>query len=104
MGSIGPSDHVDRLAPEQHSLTRIATKRLAQIAAGDFNPEVREKASLCLLDFLGAAQYGLSGPFSAHILKYASLRAGKPEAFCFAMDKGVCAETAAFTNAMLAHE
>ena len=85
------------------SLTNIAAQRLQKIAAGDFCPEVRRKAVLCLLDFLGAAQSGLQLSLSHSILKYCTLHAGKPEAYVFGGGQAVCAETAAFTNTILAH-
>lgn len=88
---------------ENQSLARIAARRLKQISAGEFSAEVRAKASLCLIDFMGAAQSGLSNPLSHPLLKYAELHTGKPEAYVFGSDHAMCAETAAFTNAVHAH-
>ncbi|KFY91886.1 hypothetical protein V500_04418 [Pseudogymnoascus sp. VKM F-4518 (FW-2643)] len=85
------------------SLTGIAARRLKQISAGEFSTEVREKVSLCLLDFLGAANSGLSNPLSQPLLRFAELHTGKPEAYVFGSDHAMCAETAAFTNAVHAH-
>jgi 2-methylcitrate dehydratase PrpD len=87
----------------KQSLAYLAARRLKQICAGQFSSEVREKASLCLLDFLGAAQSGLSDQLSLSILTYSDLHAGKPEAYVFGRDEAVCAETAAFVNTVLAH-
>jgi 2-methylcitrate dehydratase PrpD len=97
MGSISPA------TTTEESLTCIAAKRLERISKGEFSNEVREKASLCFLDFLGAAQSGLLGQLSRSVLKYCTLRPGKPEAYVFGMDNRVGAEMAAFTNAILAH-
>jgi hypothetical protein len=83
------------------SLTRLAARRLEQISSGQLSAEVKEKASLCLLDFLGACQSGLGGDLGEPLLKYAALNAGKPEAFAFGTDKLICAETAAFVHAVL---
>ncbi|KFZ06318.1 hypothetical protein V501_07520 [Pseudogymnoascus sp. VKM F-4519 (FW-2642)] len=85
------------------SLACIAARRLKQISAGEFSAEVREKVSLCLLDFLGAANSGLSNPLSRPLLKFAELHTGKPEAYVFGSHHAMCAETAAFTNAVHAH-
>ncbi|RFU24889.1 hypothetical protein B7463_g11448, partial [Scytalidium lignicola] len=88
---------------KKQTLTYLAVERLKQISAGDFSSEVREKALSCLLDFLGAAQSGLLTQLSNSILKYAELHADKPEAYVFGSDRAMCAETAAFTNTVLAH-
>jgi 2-methylcitrate dehydratase PrpD len=87
----------------KRTLAQLAASRLKQISAGDFSAEVKAKASLCLIDILGATQSGLLTPLAHSVLRYADLHAGKPEAYIFGSDKAVCAETAAFVNAVLAH-
>lgn len=85
------------------SLTRLAARRLQRIAEGEISPEVRLQASLCLLDALGAIQYGLTGELAESLRSYASQNRGFPEAYSFASAEKVSAETAAFTNGVLAH-
>lgn len=85
------------------SLTHLAARRLKQISAGEFSSEVREKAILCLIDFLGAAQSGLQTQLSHSVLKYSENHAGKPEAYVFGSSRPMSAEIAAFTNTILAH-
>ncbi|KAK4938497.1 hypothetical protein LTR10_021029 [Elasticomyces elasticus] len=90
--------------PERRqTLTRLAAKRLKQISSGELSADVREKVSLCLLDFLGACQAGLGGELGEPLLKYAELHVGKPETFVFGSDKAMCAETAAFVHAALSN-
>ncbi|KIW33121.1 uncharacterized protein PV07_04612 [Cladophialophora immunda] len=90
-------------AEKKQTLTRLAARRLKQISSGELSTEVREKVSLCLLDFLGACQAGLGGELGVPLLKYAELHAGKPEAFVFGSDKAMSAETAAFIHAALSN-
>jgi 2-methylcitrate dehydratase PrpD len=85
------------------SLTRLAARRLQQISECHFSPEVRAQASLCLLDTLGAIQYGLTAELAGSLRTYASLNAGRREANAFGCAEQVCAGTAAFTNSVLAH-
>lgn len=105
MGSIGSPETIhDSTVAHGGNLLNLAAGRLRQISAGKFSAEVRQKAAYCLLDFLGAAQYGLTLPVGQIVVKYSALRAGNPEAFVFGGEKGlVSAETAAFTNTVLAH-
>ncbi len=103
MGSISQPEVLEQPHAGKISLTGLAVRRLRQISAGEFDNEVRDKASLCLIDFLGAAQSGLLGLMSQSMAEYSVLRAGNPEAYVFGGDKAVCAETAAFVNTVLAH-
>ncbi|KAJ9499962.1 hypothetical protein LTR99_008591 [Exophiala xenobiotica] len=107
MGSIGTQDedsHNSVLSMDStFILTRIAAGRLKEISAGNFSTEVRQKATLTLLDFLGAAQSGLLLPLSHSVLKYAARHPDQPEAYVFGIEKAMSAETAAFTNTVLAH-
>ncbi|KAK5465488.1 hypothetical protein LTS15_002051 [Exophiala xenobiotica] len=85
------------------SLTRLAARRLQSIVSGQLSPEVREKVVVCLVDYHGAVQTGLSSPWSATLIKYASTRHGPAEAYAWGTRSKVSAETAAFVNAALAH-
>jgi 2-methylcitrate dehydratase PrpD len=85
------------------SLLYLAASRLKIISHGQLSAEVRQKASLCLIDFLGAAQIGLQSPLARSILEFTVLHDGKPEAYVFGGDSAICAETAAFANTILAH-
>ncbi|EXJ68018.1 uncharacterized protein A1O5_08633 [Cladophialophora psammophila CBS 110553] len=101
MGSLGTNDMKSMV--ERPSLLRFAASRLRRISEGQFSTEVREKATLCLLDWLGAAQVGAPNPLGRKVLEFATLHAGKAEAYVFGADMAMCAETAALTNAILAH-
>jgi 2-methylcitrate dehydratase PrpD len=85
------------------SLLCVAASRLRRISEGHFSAEVRQKASLCLLDFLGAAQLGGSSALGRKLVDFATLHAGEAEAYVFGGDKVICAETAALINSTLAH-
>ncbi|KAJ9498551.1 hypothetical protein H2202_005736 [Exophiala xenobiotica] len=89
-------------SPEM-SLTRLAARRLQSIVSGQLSPEVREKVVVCLVDYHGAVQTGLSSPWSAILIKYASTRPGPAEAHAWGTKSKVSAEAAAFVNAALAH-
>ena len=85
------------------TLTRLAARRLRAIAASELAPDLRHKAGLCLLDYLGACIQGLSAPWAPALLCYAESRRGAPESHQWGSDALVTAETAAFTNAALGH-
>jgi 2-methylcitrate dehydratase PrpD len=85
------------------SLTRLATRRLRQIATEELRPELYDKAVYCIIDWLGAVQSGLTLPWKDALIKYAKLNHGTPEAFAWGVNQGVSTETAAFVNATLAH-
>lgn len=97
-----PPHASDGISPEV-SLTRLAARRLRSIASGQFSPEVREKVVVCLVDYHGAVQTGLSTPWSATLIKYATTRPGPAEAHAWGTKSKVSAEIAAFFNAALAH-
>jgi 2-methylcitrate dehydratase PrpD len=85
------------------TLTRLAARRINEIATGQIPDEVYRKASYCLIDYLGAVHSGLLLPWKDALLKYAKLNAGKSEAYAWGVNGEVSAETAAFVNATLAH-
>jgi 2-methylcitrate dehydratase PrpD len=85
------------------TLTRLAARRLHQIATEDLSQEVYDKATYCLIDYLGAVNSGLLLPWAPALKKYAELNAGRPEAFAWGSRQQVSAESAAFINATLAH-
>ena len=84
-------------------LTRLVARRLRDISLKELSTEVREKASLCLLDHLGACQVGLNGDLGAPLLKYAERHAGRSEAIVFGSNQKGSAETAAFVHATLSN-
>lgn len=100
MGSI-PNGHAAH--NQSPSLTRLAARHLLSPDFHDLPSEVKQKASLCLLDYLGATISGLSSPWSSSLLRYAETRPGAPEAHLWGSANPVSAEVAAFTNAALGH-
>lgn len=98
MSSNGvPSPATDR------SLTHQAAQRLQKIATNDVPQHLKQKASLALLDYLGAIASGLQAPWAPQVCKYARTRKGIREAHAWGVQQDVSAETAAFVNATLAH-
>ncbi|KIW91751.1 uncharacterized protein Z519_07719 [Cladophialophora bantiana CBS 173.52] len=86
------------------TLTYLAARRLEKIRNSKLTPAVEEKATLCLLDYLGALVSGLSTPWSAALLKYAQgASSGRGDAHVMGLKSLVSADVAAFTNAALAH-
>ncbi|KAF2161673.1 hypothetical protein M409DRAFT_28070 [Zasmidium cellare ATCC 36951] len=85
------------------ALTRLAAKRLKQISVEGLSSEVHTKATHCLVDTLGAIAVGLTGPLAASMRMYATRDIDRPQSYAFAIGKKTSAETAAFTNAVLAH-
>ena len=85
------------------SLIRKAARRLRHISENDVTPELREKAGFALLDYFGAIATGLQAPWASHLVKYARSRRGVCEAHAWGLQEDIAAETAAFTNAALAH-
>jgi 2-methylcitrate dehydratase PrpD len=85
------------------TLTRLAARRIHEIATAQISEEVYRKASYCLIDYLGAVHSGLLLPWKDALLKYAKLNSGRPEAYAWGVNGEVSAETAAFMNATLAH-
>ena len=85
------------------SLTRLAARRLRQIATEDLPPELYDKAVFCITDWLGAVHSGLLLPWKDALVKYGKLNHGAPEAYAWGVDREISTETAAFVNATLAH-
>ncbi|EXJ57322.1 hypothetical protein A1O7_07669 [Cladophialophora yegresii CBS 114405] len=85
------------------TLTRLAARRLHQIATEELQPELYDKAIYCIIDWLGAVHSGLSLPWKDALMKYAKLNRGTPEAFAWGVNQEISTETAAFVNATLAH-
>lgn len=95
------------------TLTQLAAQHLEKIRDSKLNPEVRYKTILCLLDYLGALFSGLSTPWAPILLKYAQVSSGGVGGLCtslpmggvhvMGLDSRYSAETAAFTNASIAH-
>jgi 2-methylcitrate dehydratase PrpD len=84
-------------------LTHLATQRLSQIASSPLRPEVREKAALCLIDYLGALITGLSAPWARALHKYATNSSTHGDCHVIGLSTHTNAETTAFTNAAIAH-
>ena len=87
----------------QESLIRKTVKRLQQISKNELSSQLREKATLAILDYFGAVASGLQAPWAPYLVKYASVRSGMNEAHVWGLQKDVSVETAAFVNAALAH-
>ena len=85
------------------SLLRIGAARLLSISRSTVSSEVYKKATLCILDFIGAAHGGTANPLGQSVLKYAANNVGFPVATAFGMETKVCASTAVFLNTILAH-
>jgi 2-methylcitrate dehydratase PrpD len=69
----------------------------------EISTELRDKATLAILDYLGAIASGLQAPWAQHLVKYAKSRAGRNEAHVWGLQRDVPVETAAFVNSALAH-
>ncbi|EXJ68956.1 uncharacterized protein A1O5_07888 [Cladophialophora psammophila CBS 110553] len=86
------------------TLTSLAAHRLEKIRNRKLTPVVEGKATLCLLDYLGALVSGLSTPWSAALLRYAQgASPGRGNAHVMGLRSLVSADVAAFTNSALAH-
>lgn len=85
------------------SLIRQTVKRLKAISITELSPQLREKATLAILDYFGAVASGLQAPWAPHLVKYANSRKGISEAHVWGLQKDVSVETAAFVNSALAH-
>lgn len=85
------------------SLTRLAAARARHIAKSEIPEKLRTKVSLAILDYFSAISCGLQSPWAESLRKYAEKRRGVPEAWSFLLRDNVSVETAALTNAALAH-
>ncbi|KIW86778.1 uncharacterized protein Z519_12564 [Cladophialophora bantiana CBS 173.52] len=85
------------------SLTRLAARRIRQIATEELSQQLYDKATFCIIDWLGAVHTGLLLPWKDALVKYAKLNRGIAEAYAWGIDGDVSTETAAFVNATLAH-
>ena len=88
---------------QKETLSRLAAQRLRKIATTDITPQLREKVSLAILDYLGAVASGLQSPWAPQMFKYAQARPGTSEAHAWGSKVNTSADTAAFVNATLAH-
>lgn len=100
------------------SLTQLAAQHLEKIRNGKLSSEVRDKTILCLLDYFGALGSGLSAPWAKSLLRYAQVSTSGSSGLSTSSSSSspqsggvsvmglqmLCsAETAAFTNASIAH-
>ncbi|MDJ0396577.1 MmgE/PrpD family protein [Rhodococcus sp. G-MC3] len=85
------------------TLTRRAARRLHEIAGLDFPDQVRTKAAVCLLDYLGACIGGLSSPWAPAILQYSGNGGGASQSHQWGSDHRIRADDAAFANSVLGH-
>ena len=85
------------------TLTRLTAARCRHIAKGEISEQTRTKVSLALLDYFSAVACGLQSPWAESLRKYAEQRKGKAEAWSWVLRENVSVETAALTNAALAH-
>jgi delta1-piperideine-2-carboxylate reductase len=90
---------------QQHAsvgLVRLAARRLHTIATTPLTRALKAKASLTILDYLGAVASGLSQPWASSILRYAQgTRSAPQSSSSFALF--VDTEKTAFLLAALAH-
>lgn len=84
-------------------LLRQAAARARHIAKYDVPETIRTKVSLAILDYYCAIACGLQSPWAESLRKYAEQRRGSPEAWSWLLRDRVSVETAALTNAALAH-
>lgn len=84
-------------------LLRQAAARARHIAKYDVPEKIRTKVSLAILDYYCAIACGLQSPWAQSLRKYAERRRGSPEAWSWLLKDKVSVETAALTNAALAH-
>ncbi|KIW12443.1 hypothetical protein PV08_09720 [Exophiala spinifera] len=116
-----PQDHLQTQTGvdetiELPSLTQLAVQHLEKIRKGRLSSEVRDKTVLCLLDYLGALVSGLSAPWATSLLRYAQVSSGgggggspgpgtssQSGSNVMGLATRCSAETAAFTNASIAH-
>ncbi len=85
------------------SLTRLAARRLRELAADEIPVDVQRKVAMCLLDYVGACIGGLSAPWAPAVLRYVNGRGAAPEAHQWGLPHPVAAEDAAFGNSALGH-
>lgn len=87
----------------QPTLTRLAARRLSEIAHADLPADIQNKIGICLLDFLAACIGGLDAPWAPSILSYVASRKGPAEAYQWGLGVNVAVEDAAFGNGALGH-
>ena len=88
------------------TLARLGARRLRKLVTTPVTPELKEKASLAILDYLSSISAGLQAPWTSDVEKYAKAKDNghnRGEAFTGALDHQVDAHTAAFCNTLLAH-
>lgn len=85
------------------ALARLAAARARHVAKADLPEKARTKVSIAVLDYFGAIACGLQSPWADSLRKYAERRRGPPEAWSWLLRDNVSVETAALTNAALAH-
>lgn len=87
---------------QETPLTRLCARRLEQIAKEPISQELKEKATVAILDYLSSIAAGLQAPWAPDVATYAKAKAGD-SSYTWATGENVSAETAAFCNALLAH-
>lgn len=94
---------MDSNGAREESLIRLTVKRLQKISTTELSSELRQKATLALLDYFGAIASGLQAPWAPHLVKYSESRSGMSESHAWGLQKNVSVETAAFVNSAMAH-
>ena len=86
------------------TLAHLAAYRIQKIRTSPLPSGVEEKATKCLLDYLGALISGLTAPWSRGLLSYANIAApGNGAAHIMGLGSRMAPEVIAFTNAAIAH-
>lgn len=89
--------------PTDPPLSRLAARVACSIGAEEIDAATRDKAALCLMDFLACCLESLGGEAGNAAAAFATQRRGAPEAHHFGVRQRVDAETAALANGILGH-
>jgi len=102
----GP-EHTNDMATSNNSATpsliRQTAQRIRHIATCEISDKVQDKVAQALLDYYSSIAAGLKSPWAQSLSTYAARRCGEAEARSWALGEKVGVETAALTNAALAH-
>ncbi len=93
----------DHLNGDRLSLIRLTTQRLQNLAIHEVHSQLSEKATLAIVDYLGAVATGLEAPWRPSLVQYARHRKNGSESYVWGLGTTASSETAAFVNAALAH-
>ncbi|KAK5168295.1 uncharacterized protein LTR77_006864 [Saxophila tyrrhenica] len=85
------------------TLIRLTAARLKKISTTEVSPQLKEKTTLAILDYLGAVASGLKAPWASQAIKYGRSQQGVREAHAWGLQEDASAKTAAYVNALLAH-